>query len=156
MFGKRFVYCSPAGLQGLEEGITQITCKGRQSSHKLIWNFPLETTFKSTNPSGCEHRTHTPGSRLLPSRIEIISELLRDHIMKIWHKMKSSLLSPRASAGGERVRARCVWQRRGQRLRSNTHPLHTWTVSISHYSPILLMMLINDCDLSFGSSDTHE
>ncbi|TWW69632.1 B9 domain-containing protein 1 [Takifugu rubripes] len=37
---------------GLEEGITQITCKGKQSPHTLIWNFPLETTFKSTNPSG--------------------------------------------------------------------------------------------------------
>ncbi|XP_057673397.1 B9 domain-containing protein 1 isoform X2 [Corythoichthys intestinalis] len=36
---------------GLEEGITQITCKGRQSQ-KLIWNFPLDITFKSTNPSG--------------------------------------------------------------------------------------------------------
>ncbi|KAG7505583.1 hypothetical protein JOB18_035250 [Solea senegalensis] len=40
-----------APTSGLEEGITQITCKG-QSSHKLIWNFPLETTFKSTNPFG--------------------------------------------------------------------------------------------------------
>uniref|UniRef100_A0A8C6UMW7 B9 domain-containing protein 1 n=1 Tax=Neogobius melanostomus TaxID=47308 RepID=A0A8C6UMW7_9GOBI len=36
---------------GLDEGITQITCKGSQSN-KLIWNFPLETTFKSTSPSG--------------------------------------------------------------------------------------------------------
>ncbi|KAM3597652.1 uncharacterized protein V6R79_007497 [Siganus canaliculatus] len=41
-----------APTSGLEEGITQITCKGSQSSHKLTWNFPLETTFKSTNPSG--------------------------------------------------------------------------------------------------------
>ncbi|XP_054464036.1 B9 domain-containing protein 1 [Anoplopoma fimbria] len=41
-----------APTSGLEEGITQITCKGSQASHKLIWNFPLETTFKSTNPSG--------------------------------------------------------------------------------------------------------
>uniref|UniRef100_A0A3B4XU69 B9 domain-containing protein 1 n=1 Tax=Seriola lalandi dorsalis TaxID=1841481 RepID=A0A3B4XU69_SERLL len=41
-----------APTSGLEEGITQITCKGSQSSHRLIWNFPLETTFKSTNPSG--------------------------------------------------------------------------------------------------------
>lgn len=37
---------------GLEEGITQITSRGSQSSNKLIWNFPLETTFKSTSPSG--------------------------------------------------------------------------------------------------------
>ncbi|XP_032442602.1 B9 domain-containing protein 1 [Xiphophorus hellerii] len=40
-----------APTTGLEEGITQITSKSSQS-HKLIWNFPLETTFKSTNPSG--------------------------------------------------------------------------------------------------------
>ncbi|XP_004071593.1 B9 domain-containing protein 1 isoform X2 [Oryzias latipes] len=36
---------------GLEEGITQITCKS-SLSRTLVWNFPLETTFKSTNPSG--------------------------------------------------------------------------------------------------------
>ncbi|XP_053707884.1 B9 domain-containing protein 1 isoform X2 [Synchiropus splendidus] len=41
-----------APTSGLEEGITQITCKGSQTSHTLIWNFPLEITFKSTNPSG--------------------------------------------------------------------------------------------------------
>ncbi|KAM4716999.1 B9 domain-containing protein 1 isoform 2-T2 [Anableps anableps] len=40
-----------APTTGLEEGITQITSKSTQS-HRLIWNFPLETTFKSTNPSG--------------------------------------------------------------------------------------------------------
>ncbi|MED6291610.1 B9 domain-containing protein 1 [Characodon lateralis] len=40
-----------APTTGLEEGITQITSKSIQS-HRLIWNFPLETTFKSTNPSG--------------------------------------------------------------------------------------------------------
>ncbi|XP_035988057.1 B9 domain-containing protein 1 isoform X2 [Fundulus heteroclitus] len=39
------------GANGLEEGITQITSKSTQS-HRLIWNFPLEITFKSTNPSG--------------------------------------------------------------------------------------------------------
>ncbi|XP_013862393.1 B9 domain-containing protein 1 isoform X2 [Austrofundulus limnaeus] len=40
-----------APTTGLEEGITQITCKSSHS-HRLIWNFPLETTFKSTNPYG--------------------------------------------------------------------------------------------------------
>ncbi|CAL8287524.1 unnamed protein product [Boreogadus saida] len=41
-----------APTSGLEEGISQITSKSRLSPHKLIWNFPLEITFKSTNPSG--------------------------------------------------------------------------------------------------------
>ncbi|XP_075879983.1 B9 domain-containing protein 1 [Nelusetta ayraudi] len=41
-----------APTAGLEEGITQITCKGSLVSQRLVWNFPLEATFKSTNPSG--------------------------------------------------------------------------------------------------------
>ncbi|XP_056143801.1 B9 domain-containing protein 1 isoform X2 [Lampris incognitus] len=41
-----------APTSGLEEGISQITSKGRASSHRLVWNFPLEITFKSTNPFG--------------------------------------------------------------------------------------------------------
>ncbi|XP_047427395.1 B9 domain-containing protein 1 [Mugil cephalus] len=48
-----FVYGNDwAPATGLEEGITQITRKNIQFSHKLIWNFPLEITFKSTNPAG--------------------------------------------------------------------------------------------------------
>lgn len=39
--------------QGLEEGISQITSKGR-GSQSLVWNFPLDITFKSTNPFGCK------------------------------------------------------------------------------------------------------
>ncbi|KAG9343041.1 hypothetical protein JZ751_015259 [Albula glossodonta] len=39
-------------LQGLEEGISQITSQGRDARHKLVWTFPLDITFKSTNPFG--------------------------------------------------------------------------------------------------------
>ncbi|XP_010001883.1 PREDICTED: B9 domain-containing protein 1 [Chaetura pelagica] len=38
--------------QGLEEGISQITSKSHVSPSTLIWNFPIDITFKSTNPSG--------------------------------------------------------------------------------------------------------
>ncbi|KAK3532502.1 hypothetical protein QTP86_018525 [Hemibagrus guttatus] len=41
-----------APTAGLEEGISQITSKGRDSSQNLVWNFPLDITFKSTNPFG--------------------------------------------------------------------------------------------------------
>ncbi|RXN03478.1 B9 domain-containing 1 [Labeo rohita] len=40
-----------APTSGLEEGISQITSKGR-GSQSLVWNFPLDITFKSTNPFG--------------------------------------------------------------------------------------------------------
>ncbi|TRY59062.1 hypothetical protein DNTS_008383, partial [Danionella cerebrum] len=40
-----------APTSGLEEGISQITSKGRVSQ-SLVWNFPLDITFKSTNPFG--------------------------------------------------------------------------------------------------------
>ena len=41
-------------LQGLEEGISQITSKSQDSRRALVWNFPIDVTFKSTNPYGCE------------------------------------------------------------------------------------------------------
>lgn len=130
-------------LQGLEEGITQITCKGSQSSHKLIWNFPLEATFKSTNPSGCEHYTHTTEGRLVAvafihplMNISALSKMiLHIHCRRLknitWYKMKTEFSFFRASACGECVWSRRVWKRCGQGLWSNTHPLHSWTVSIS-------------------------
>ncbi|EMP35528.1 B9 domain-containing protein 1, partial [Chelonia mydas] len=37
---------------GLEEGISQITSKNRDAQQALVWNFPIDITFKSTNPSG--------------------------------------------------------------------------------------------------------
>uniref|UniRef100_A0A8V5HB00 B9 domain-containing protein 1 n=1 Tax=Melopsittacus undulatus TaxID=13146 RepID=A0A8V5HB00_MELUD len=37
---------------GLEEGISQITSTSEVSPTTLIWNFPIDITFKSTNPSG--------------------------------------------------------------------------------------------------------
>lgn len=40
--------------QGLEEGISQITSKSRDVWQALVWNFPIDVTFKSTNPFGCE------------------------------------------------------------------------------------------------------
>uniref|UniRef100_K7FV76 B9 domain-containing protein 1 n=2 Tax=Pelodiscus sinensis TaxID=13735 RepID=K7FV76_PELSI len=37
---------------GLEEGISQITSKNRDAQQALVWNFPIDITFKSTNPYG--------------------------------------------------------------------------------------------------------
>ncbi|XP_013388568.1 B9 domain-containing protein 1 [Lingula anatina] len=37
---------------GLEEGMTQFTKKSRDERQVFVWNFPLDVTFKSTNPYG--------------------------------------------------------------------------------------------------------
>ncbi|XP_028417327.1 B9 domain-containing protein 1-like [Dendronephthya gigantea] len=37
---------------GIEEGISQITQKSHDSRQVFVFNFPLDITFKSTNPSG--------------------------------------------------------------------------------------------------------
>ncbi|CAI9735167.1 Hypothetical predicted protein [Octopus vulgaris] len=37
---------------GLEEGITQVTKKSPDRRQVHVWNFPLNITFKSTNPFG--------------------------------------------------------------------------------------------------------
>ncbi|XP_041062422.1 B9 domain-containing protein 1 isoform X2 [Carcharodon carcharias] len=41
-----------APTTGLEEGISQITSKNRDCNQCFVWNFPMEITFKSTNPFG--------------------------------------------------------------------------------------------------------
>ncbi|XP_021103236.1 B9 domain-containing protein 1 isoform X2 [Heterocephalus glaber] len=38
--------------KGLEEGISQITSKSQDVRRALVWNFPIDVTFKSTNPYG--------------------------------------------------------------------------------------------------------
>ncbi|XP_069501772.1 B9 domain-containing protein 1 isoform X1 [Ambystoma mexicanum] len=50
-------YCFVYGLDwapttGLEEGISQITSKSHGAQQDLVWNFPIDITFKSTNPHG--------------------------------------------------------------------------------------------------------
>uniref|UniRef100_A0A4X1SZ76 B9 domain-containing protein 1 n=1 Tax=Sus scrofa TaxID=9823 RepID=A0A4X1SZ76_PIG len=48
-----FVYGQDwAPTAGLEEGISQITSKSRDARRALVWNFPIDVTFKSTNPHG--------------------------------------------------------------------------------------------------------
>ncbi|XP_023369777.1 B9 domain-containing protein 1 isoform X2 [Otolemur garnettii] len=48
-----FVYGQDwAPTAGLEEGISQITSKSQDVRRELVWNFPIDVTFKSTNPYG--------------------------------------------------------------------------------------------------------
>lgn len=37
---------------GLEASITQITQKSQDERQQFVWNFPIDVTFKSTNPHG--------------------------------------------------------------------------------------------------------
>mmetsp|Transcript_5517 Transcript_5517/g.6349 ORF Transcript_5517/g.6349 Transcript_5517/m.6349 type:complete len:198 (-) Transcript_5517:80-673(-) len=39
-------------LDGLEDGISQITRRSAGPSGRLVWNFPLDITYKSTNAFG--------------------------------------------------------------------------------------------------------
>ncbi|XP_075035358.1 B9 domain-containing protein 1 [Mixophyes fleayi] len=41
-----------APTSGVEEGISQIASRNRSTNKSLVWNFPVEITFKSTNPYG--------------------------------------------------------------------------------------------------------
>ncbi|XP_033630905.1 B9 domain-containing protein 1-like [Asterias rubens] len=47
VFGPDWVITS-----GLEEGISQVSKKSKDGRQLFVWNFPLEVTFKSTNPHG--------------------------------------------------------------------------------------------------------
>lgn len=50
-------YCFTFGpdwlvTSGLDEGLTQVTKKSRDDRQQFVWNFPLDITFKTTNPFG--------------------------------------------------------------------------------------------------------
>ncbi|XP_071962262.1 B9 domain-containing protein 1-like [Antedon mediterranea] len=47
VFGQDWVITS-----GLEEGVSQVSKKSQDGRQTFVWNFPLEVTFKSTNPFG--------------------------------------------------------------------------------------------------------
>eukprot|EP00731_Ephydatia_muelleri_P029047 Em0020g691a len=48
-----FVYGQDwAIVSGLSEGITQTTRRGSTPEKHFVWNFPIDVTFKSTNPFG--------------------------------------------------------------------------------------------------------
>eukprot|EP00892_Ulva_mutabilis_P001671 jgi/Ulvmu1/11504/UM077_0053.1 len=39
-------------LNGLGEGVTQLARRGRGASPEMVWNFPIDLTFQSTNAFG--------------------------------------------------------------------------------------------------------
>ncbi|XP_022173500.1 B9 domain-containing protein 1-like [Myzus persicae] len=39
-------------VTGIEEGISQIAQKSQDERQQVVWNFPLDVSFKSTNPHG--------------------------------------------------------------------------------------------------------
>lgn len=41
-------------ISGQKSGITQCASVGNSNFHTIIFNMPLEFTFKSTNPFGCK------------------------------------------------------------------------------------------------------
>ena len=43
-------------FQGLEEGLTQTAKKSRDDRQCIVLNFPLDVTWKTTNPFGCKYR----------------------------------------------------------------------------------------------------
>ncbi|XP_064603683.1 B9 domain-containing protein 1-like [Liolophura sinensis] len=50
-------YCFTYGpdwviTSGLEEGMSQMTKKSSDERQQFVWNFPIDVSFKSTNPSG--------------------------------------------------------------------------------------------------------
>ena len=47
-----------AVTSGLEEGTTQISKRSGDARQLFVWNFPIDITFKSTNPFGCEWGSH--------------------------------------------------------------------------------------------------
>jgi hypothetical protein len=41
-----------AAAQGIDHGFSQVALKGSSSDASVVWNLPVDVTFKSTNPQG--------------------------------------------------------------------------------------------------------
>ncbi|CAN7993116.1 unnamed protein product, partial [Ixodes hexagonus] len=54
---------------GIEEGISQVCKKSRDSRGIFVWNFPLDITYKSSNPYGCKTRQVTHMGRKVRQEI---------------------------------------------------------------------------------------
>jgi hypothetical protein len=39
-------------MQGIDSGFSQVAQKGSAGDASVVWNFPIDVTFKSTNPFG--------------------------------------------------------------------------------------------------------
>ena len=39
-------------MQGIDQGFSQVARKGTSGDASVVWNFPVDITFKSTNPFG--------------------------------------------------------------------------------------------------------
>lgn len=75
--------------KGLEEGFTQTAKKSSDDRQIFAWNFPLDVTFKSTNPYGCKSDNYLQYITYLFFSLSLIVMLVS---------------SSRATAG-----AKCVW-----------------------------------------------
>jgi len=63
--------------QGIEEGISQIAQKSQDERQQVVWNFPLDVSFKSTNPHGCTCLEHSDSKiilLLIPLRAPLTTE----------------------------------------------------------------------------------
>ncbi|OBS64767.1 hypothetical protein A6R68_06681 [Neotoma lepida] len=117
-----FVYGQDwAPTAGLEEGISQIASKSQDVRQALVWNFPIDVTFKSTNPYGSmsermesaprapaessrgqKSRVWTGFPGLRPSSCESLLQTSAGHTMDC----TPSLVSPRANLVLTRATAR--------------------------------------------------
>ncbi|XP_025136258.2 B9 domain-containing protein 1 isoform X3 [Bubalus bubalis] len=141
-----FVYGQDwAPTAGLEEGISQITSKSQDARRVLVWNFPIDVTFKSTNPYGCseevgEAQPETLSSDCLqraepgvwgsavwplngspPSITAVLPPVLSPPLL-----LQDPALSQGAADRAQRVRAGRVWKRCGPRIRGGARAPLTW------------------------------
>lgn len=70
-------------MQGIEEGLTQM-CKCSDDPRNLaVWNFPLDITFRSTNPHGCEC-TQTDGIWKMRQFLSYFYHIFMHHVHKVF------------------------------------------------------------------------
>ena len=69
-------------MQGLEEGISQLSKKTWDDRQSFVFNFPIDVTFKSTNPFGCEYSIHC----ITVAKSEVVSKCMNSRKYPVYSK----------------------------------------------------------------------
>ncbi|KAH3862636.1 B9 domain-containing protein 1-like [Dreissena polymorpha] len=84
---------------GLEEGISQVAKKSQDDRQQIVWNFPIDVTFKSTNPHGWPQLVvHCYGSDFWGTEVSRGYGVCHIPITPGKHKLKIPMFVPESSS----------------------------------------------------------
>ena len=70
-------------MQGIDQGFSQVARKGTSGDSSVVWNFPVDVTFKSTNPFGWPRIVISVYSQVRVSFLSLPTFLFDDNLASL-------------------------------------------------------------------------